>query len=257
MLRFSLMLSTTSLWLGLALLRVRNLASPDAGHVNDCHSARHGMAIGIGAILVGLLVLCLAANAASADDQQAMLSAHNAYRSKHCTPALMWSSQLATAAQDWANGCKRDSENPKNFAHSKAKGAGENLAWGTNLSAKGAVDLWYSEIGQYNFAAPVWSNEVGHFTQVVWRNTTQIGCAAASCAGQIFWVCRYAPPGNFNVNTPGQLAQNVSAADCQRSIESVPLPRNPDKLFKMKPKPPPIAEPLPRGNPDKLFKVKP
>ena len=191
------------------------------------------MAIGTGASFVGLLIFCLVANAASAETPQAMLSAHNTYRSKHCVPALTWSAQLATAAQTWANGCKRDDKNPKNFAHSDVPG--ENLAWGTGLSAKGAVDLWYSEIGKYNFAAPVWSNGVGHFTQVVWRNSTQIGCAAASCSGQTYWVCRYAPPGNFNVNSPGQLAQNVPES-CERRIESVPLPRgNPDKLFKMKP----------------------
>jgi len=214
------------------------------------------MPIGNGARLLGLLILCLSANAASAEDPQAMLASHNAYRSKHCVPPLTWSAQLAAAAQTWASGCKPDDKNPKNFAHSKV--AGENLAWGTSLSAKGAVDLWYSEISKYNFAAPVWSNEVGHFTQVVWRNTTQIGCAAASCAGQTYWVCRYAPPGNFNVNTPGQLAQNVPEP-CERRIESVPKP---PPGFNPGPKSAPPASgiesvPLPRGDANKLFRVQP
>jgi pathogenesis-related protein 1 len=217
------------------------------------------MAIGTGARFVGLLIFCLVANAASAETPQAMLSAHNTYRSKHCVPALTWSAQLAAAAQDWANGCKRDDKDPKKFAHSKVPGEGENLAWGTGLSIKGAVDLWYSEISKYNFAVPVWSNEVGHFTQVVWRSSAQLGCAAASCSGQTYWVCRYAPPGNFNVDTPGQLAQNVLAPDCQRRIESVPLP---PPGFNPGPEPAPPASriesvPLPRGDSSKLFRVKP
>ena len=39
--------------------------------------------------------------------------------------------------------------------------------------AKAAVDLWYAEVNQYNFAAPAYSNAVGHFTQVVWREFNQ------------------------------------------------------------------------------------
>ena len=79
------------------------------------------MAIGTGARFVGLLIFCLVANAASAETPPAMLSAHNTYRSKHCVPALTWSAQLATAAQTWANGCKRDDKNPR-LRHSDVPG---------------------------------------------------------------------------------------------------------------------------------------
>jgi uncharacterized protein YkwD len=149
-------------------------------------------------------------------DAQAILKAHNEYRAKHCVSALTWSAQLEADARAWANGCK--------FAHSTA--AGENLAWGgPTQSAKEAVDLWYGEIKDYNFAAPKCCNppdapKVGHFTQMVWRNTAQLGCAMANCpppspdpdhynGAWQYWVCRYSPPGNWNVNTPGELAKNV------------------------------------------------
>jgi hypothetical protein len=54
---------------------------------------------------------------------QAVLDAHNAYRAKHCVPALTWSTELAASAQRWANRCQfdRDDQNPH----------GENLFWGT------------------------------------------------------------------------------------------------------------------------------
>ena len=133
------------------------------------------------------------ANAAA----QALVDAHNAYRAKHCVPALTWSSQVAASAQQWANGCA--------FEHQGGTGLGENLAMGTNLSPKAAVDMWYAEVGSYNFAAPGFSMATGHFTQVVWRSTTQVGCGSATCQGQIFWVCRYSPPGNFT----GQFPENV------------------------------------------------
>ncbi|KAM0899056.1 hypothetical protein ACQ4PT_021543 [Festuca glaucescens] len=39
----------------------------------------------------------------------------------------------------------------------------------------------------------------GHYTQIVWRGTTKVGCAMASCAGGkgTIAVCKYNPPGNY------------------------------------------------------------
>ena len=46
----------------------------------------------------------------------------------------------------------------------------------------------------------------GHFTAMVWRATTELGCALGSCPGQRLWVCQYNPPGNmmgaFPANVP-------------------------------------------------------
>ena len=37
-----------------------------------------------------------------------------------------------------------------------------------------------------------------NYTQVVWRDSQVMGCAAASCADKSqIWVCNYDPPGNF------------------------------------------------------------
>jgi uncharacterized protein YkwD len=119
-------------------------------------------------------------------------------------PNLTWSAQLAAGAQDWANAC------PSNGKGDSNGGAyGENLAWGTSMSGPGSVDLLYSEIGNYNFNAPSWNTSVSHFTQVVWRNSAQVGCAVNNCGGKSFWVCRYSPPGNWNVDAPGELGKNV------------------------------------------------
>jgi pathogenesis-related protein 1 len=37
----------------------------------------------------------------------------------------------------------------------------------------------------------------GHYTQIVWRDTTSVGCAAQSCPQGEIWVCDYSPPGNY------------------------------------------------------------
>ncbi|KAF6764232.1 CAP domain-containing protein [Ephemerocybe angulata] len=138
----------------------------------------------------------------SSADVQAYLSAHNACRKKHGAADLTWSDELASAAQKWANNCK--------WGHSGgAVGPyGENLSAGTNLDIAGAIKMWTDEESQYNPSNPQYS----HYTQVVWKSTTQVGCAVATCNGLLggsgadkFYVCEYNPAGNVI----GKFAENV------------------------------------------------
>lgn len=126
---------------------------------------------------------------------QRWVAAHNTYRAKHCAAPLTWSTKLADIAQKWANtleakGCA--------FEHSPGAKYGENLAGGTTgaLDPEGATTMWYDEIKKYNFAKGGFSMETGHFTQVVWKGTTRLGCAMAACPQWDLWVCNYDPPGN-------------------------------------------------------------
>jgi uncharacterized protein YkwD len=140
---------------------------------------------------------------------QEMLALHNAKRRLHCAPDLTWSSDLAAAAQAWADRCE--------FSHApraENPNQGENLARGAG-SLGAAAHLfggWYDEVRQYNFGKPGYQKGTGHFTQIVWRGTREVGCAVASCSGKQFWVCRYAPMGNI-VNA-GYFEKNVSKATC-------------------------------------------
>ena len=74
-----------------------------------------------------------------------------------------------------------------------------------------ATNSWVSEEKNYNFASGGFGMNTGHFTQVVWKSSTQLGCCVArGCTGQ--WktvvVCQYTPPGNFQ----GQFQANVLPA---------------------------------------------
>jgi uncharacterized protein YkwD len=142
-------------------------------------------------------------------EAQEMLALHNAKRRVHCAPELTWSSELAAAAQAWADRCE--------FAHAPRSvnpSQGENLARGAGSLGTPAhiFGLWYDEVRQYDFGTPGFKKGTGHFTQIVWRGTRQLGCAVASCGGRSLWVCRYAPAGNI-VN-PGYFEKNVLPAGC-------------------------------------------
>lgn len=129
--------------------------------------------------------------------QKMILDSHNLYRAQYHAGNLAWDYNLALYAQRYVNKCK--------FQHSGGP-SGENLyaIWpgpsGTWDSATtGAIDAWVSEVQSYNFQQPGFSPATGHFTQVVWKGTTSVGCAwnTAKCNGMAIFSCNYLPQGNI------------------------------------------------------------
>lgn len=133
-----------------------------------------------------------------------MTERHNKWRAELGLPPLKWSNKIAAVAQKWANvlknrGCKME--------HSSTK-YGENIYWsmGAKRTPQEAVDAWGSEKQYFNFETLTcnehWS-KCGHYTQLIWENTTSVGCAMAYCKdGAEIWVCNYDPPGNYTGQKP-------------------------------------------------------
>lgn len=135
------------------------------------------------------------------DNASKLLSAHNNKRALHKdTPSLTWSTELETYAQNYAD----QYDCSGTLVHSGGP-YGENLALGYGI--EGAVDAWYSEIKYYNYNNPGFSEDTGHFTQLVWKSSTEVGCGVKSCGG--VWgdyvVCSYNPAGNVI----GEFPENV------------------------------------------------
>ncbi len=154
----------------------------------------------IAAALLFFMQVSWASGGVSTAERENILSLHNSYRTQHCVPALTWSAELAASAQQWADKCW--------IAHDSRRGhIGENIAWGGDRSASSAVDAWYKEVDVYNYGKPGFASSTAHFTQMVWKNSKQIGCGVAKCyLGTVrLWVCRYGPTGNW----AGQYPQNV------------------------------------------------
>lgn len=152
-----------------------------------------------------LLVLPVAGSAAGFEDD--IVRSHNTYRARHGAPALRWNASIASVAQQWAETNARENK----MYHRPNNKYGENIYWmsGGRVSGTMAVDAWYSEVSQYNYGKPGFSGATGHFTQVVWKGSTEIGCGQARDArGGTYVVCNYNPPGNYS----GRFPANVTPA---------------------------------------------
>lgn len=96
----------------------------------------------------------------------------NMFRKQHNASALSWNDTLASYAANHASGCV--------FQHTKGP-YGENLAAGTDQSVEAAIDSWGKERASYSFANGGFSMGTGHFTQLVWKDTTSVGCGRVYC----------------------------------------------------------------------------
>ena len=125
---------------------------------------------------------------------RSLLAAHNRDRAAHCAPPLAWSEDLARSAQAWADGLRARG---CVFEHSRTR-YGENLAGGTSgvLDGEAVAAMWYDEGQRYDYRRGGFSMQTGHFTQLVWTETTSVGCGVTTCRGMDLWVCQYDPPGN-------------------------------------------------------------
>jgi pathogenesis-related protein 1 len=154
-------------------------------------------------VLSAILVAFVALSQASIGSQKTILKAHNKLRAKHHSPPLKWDKTLATYAQNWSNKCV--------FQHSGGQ-YGENLALGYPNWGE-VINGWYSEVKNYDYSKPGFSMNTGHFTAVVWKSTTKVGCGVKTCnnlgQGVKLYTCSYAPAGNIVSSGNTYFIQNV------------------------------------------------
>jgi pathogenesis-related protein 1 len=129
-----------------------------------------------------------------------MMAAHNAVRAKLKLTPLAWSEELAKAAQEWANTLLKDGT----FRHPASSPWGQNLyeIYRDEYTPAQIVNGWAAEAANYDYKNNQCTGVCGHYTQIVWRDTKEVGCAVARGGEREIWVCNYSPPGNYKGMRP-------------------------------------------------------
>ncbi|OYY67531.1 MAG: serine protease [Sphingomonas sp. 28-63-12] len=142
--------------------------------------------------------------------RDAMERGHARARAEVGAPALQWNEALAADAARYAVELARSGK----FQHSReprgAQPEGENLWKGTRdayfysemVGHWAAEKIYYRPGPTPDFSTTGNFEDVGHYTQMIWRGSTAFGCAIASNDRDDYLVCRYTPPGNVVGRVP-------------------------------------------------------
>ena len=138
-----------------------------------------------------------------------IIRAHNWWRERVGRTPLRWAEDLAARAQTRSgylatHGCVIEhgplpwdiGENLFYVGPWESAGGGNELR---AVPATYIVDGWGRESADYSAASDTCAvnRQCGHYTQIVWATTTEVGCGMSVCPtlGQV-WVCNYRPAGN-------------------------------------------------------------
>jgi pathogenesis-related protein 1 len=136
-------------------------------------------------------------------EAEKIVSLHNTVRAEVGVGPVRWSEKLAVYAQQWVDHLV---STRCGMEHRPRSGKwrqeyGENLFIGTagRYGTPDAVRAWAAEKPKYhgNVLRSSPRSGAGHYTQMVWQDTTQIGCATGRCKGNLIVVCNYDPRGNI------------------------------------------------------------
>jgi len=138
-------------------------------------------------------------------DAELILAHHNIIRKEKGVATLSWSTSLAAYAQQWANYLAKNNNcgiKHRAICGENGKSYGENIFWGSSASAYPPAEAsysWYSEKKGYKYRkinGRTWYN-TGHYTQMIWKDTREMGVGVAVCPnGSIIVVANYYPAGN-------------------------------------------------------------
>jgi len=174
--------------------------------------------------MVRVLVICLFLSSSFfaeelTIDTKAITKVHNDLRAQYKLRGLKYSKTLEKSAQKWAKKLQKDGCGMVH-SHGKVGAYGENLYWASpmvrtttrsdgkvskestlqKVKDEAVVQAWFDEVKWYDYSTNSCEEGqmCGHYTQVIWNTTRELGCAAMACSDRSqVWVCEYAPAGNI------------------------------------------------------------
>ncbi|XP_053140264.1 serotriflin-like isoform X2 [Hemicordylus capensis] len=136
---------------------------------------------------------------------------------------MLWNDVMAKNAQRWADKCVLD--------HSPQADRKGEVNWGENLymssapnSWSTAIQAWYDEATNfvYGHGANSANAVIGHYTQVVWYRSNELGCGCAYCPNakyKYYYVCQYSPAGNIQSKIHTPYKKGKPCEDCPNACD--------------------------------------
>ena len=136
-----------------------------------------------------------------------MLNEHNLKRKIHGASDLILNEELNNKAQDYAKQillAKGKRAFPTNIYNDSV--LGENILISSKKTPNEIIEKWYKERDYFNFSLNKYQKNTGHFTQLVWKSTKEIGVGLESDSDNNYCcVALYYPGGNII----GEFSDNV------------------------------------------------
>ena len=162
---------------------------------------------------------CLAINVIDNNDRNKIkyyrneaLKKHNDYRVNHNSPILKMNEELNEMAEKYAiqllNSQGKEAF-PLNINYNDSP-LGENIIISTTKSANEMCEKWYEESKYYDFSLNKYQKGTGHFTQIIWKETKEVGFGFKFDGDNFCGVAFYYPAGNVL----GKFSENVN--ECKK-----------------------------------------
>ena len=140
--------------------------------------------------IIGIEIFTVSARSLTRAEQQSILRHHNEARRLAGLPGLKWSTEIAKTSSSWADTLGTEGCTMRHASHIDRKGYGENLymAWSSDrrfkLKSSDVMQGWLDEAVDYTYDSNSCTpgRMCGHYTQIVWRGTTKLGCGKTQCS---------------------------------------------------------------------------
>ncbi|XP_040204311.1 allurin-like [Rana temporaria] len=167
------------------------------------------------------------------ENQNEIVRCHNDVRRKVDPPAsdmskLTWNANAAKNAQHVADLCIQKHSHPSKriITEPFVTTCGENLYFSSAKDPwKHAVDDWFSENNEfvYGYGAKTRGDVIGHYTQVVWSDSSLVGCGYQYCPNLPYkniYVCHYCPAGNSDNELKKPYEKGNPCSKCKGKCEN-------------------------------------
>uniref|UniRef100_A0A7I4YUL1 SCP domain-containing protein n=1 Tax=Haemonchus contortus TaxID=6289 RepID=A0A7I4YUL1_HAECO len=181
--------------------------------------------------------ICKLNNGMTDEVRKAFLDVHNNRRSEVARgvaedklggfapkAAKMWKMnydcKIEESIMEWVSKC--------DYGHSRKEGYGENI-WASSdnhvdlkKAAESSSNMWFAELEErgvgeeLKFTEQLFKRIVAHYTQVVWQDSTRLGCAVKWCDTVTFAACQYQTPGNVFGQNVYEKGEPCSKCDCEK-----------------------------------------